>query len=559
VNKKKPAKHSAPKLAIPEKGKRDYYLVFLFIMIAFISIIRYRLIGVFIERDEGEYAYIGNLFLSGVSPFKDGYSMKLPGTSFMYAVFMFLFGRTDTGIHFGLLVMNAATMYLLYAAFKKILTPFIGLATATIYGFMAIGFPFIGFAAHATHFICFYSALALLFLAHFMKSGKQIKLFFIGLMLGMAFLMKQQAIFLILFVGLFLLFYLKTEKKQPLSDIIKKLSIFGSGVIIPYVLIFIIILCTGQFHTFWLWTVQYASQYEGVKGIGIISIYFKSSFVPAWLVYNYLWILALAGTVVLFWTPYTRLQKLFVAGYFLASACVVSSGFYFRPHYYVVILPAIGLLSGVFIEFLVKQLRERIPILKSYHTPLVILSILVLITVFNNSDYFFSYSAKRIGNIAFWGNPFSEAQTIAKYIKENTNDTDKIAVLGSEPEIYFYSNRKAATGYLYTYPLMDKQPNNRVMQQQMISEIEKNKPAVIIFCNIAYSWIVFPGTPRDIFDWGNTYTHDNYTPVAFVDFYIDSGWQFFWGDAIKNRTKQPKSFMIIFKRNPDKGSLPHPS
>jgi len=559
VNKKKPLKQSSSKVTIPEKRKRDYHLAFLFIIIAFISIIRYRLIGVFIERDEGEYAYIGNLFLNGVTPFKDGYSMKLPGTSFMYAFFMFFFGRTDTGIHFGLLVMNAVTIYLLYTVFKKILNPFIGLATATIYGFMAIGFPFIGFAAHATHFICFYSAIALLFLADFMKSGKQIKLFLLGLMLGMAFLMKQQAVFLILFAGLFLLFYLKTEKKLSLSEIIKRLLLFSSGVVIPYALIFIIILCTGQFHTFWLWTVQYASQYEGVKGIDTIGIYFKSSFVPAWRVYNYLWIMALAGVLVLFWSPYTRLQKLFVSGYIVASTCVLCSGFYFRPHYYVVILPAIGLLSGIFIEFSIKQLKGQIPVLKSYHTPLVILSVLVLITIFNNGDYFFSYSAKRIGDIAFWGNPFSETRTIAKYIKENTNDSDKIAVLGSEPEIYFYSNRRAATGYLYTYPLVDQQPNNKVMQQQMIREIEQNKPAIIVFCNIAYSWIVFPGTPRDIFDWGNTYTHDNYTPVAFVDFFKDEGWQFFWGDAIKTRTKQPQSFMIIFKRNPDKGSLPHPS
>jgi hypothetical protein len=27
-------------------------------------------------------------------------------------------------------------------------------------------------------------------------------------------------------------------------------------------------------------------------------------------------------------------------------------------------------------------------------------------------------------------------------------------VLGSEPEIYFLSHRRAATGHIYTYPLM---------------------------------------------------------------------------------------------------------
>lgn len=153
--------------------------------------------------------------------------------------------------------------------------------------------------------------------------------------------------------------------------------------------------------------------------------------------------------------------------------------------------------------------------------------------------------------MVYWGNPFSEAPEIAKYIQGTTKDTDKIAILGSEPEFYFYSNRRAATGYLYTYPLVDDQPNNKTMQDEMIKEIEQNKPAIVIFCNISFSWIVNPGTPRDIFIWGNQYTHENYTPAAFVDFYSDSGWQYFWGDDIKNHSTNAKSFMIIFKRKPD--------
>lgn len=548
---KKPVKRTPQKVIVPSKPARDYSLIFLLAMIAFVSIIRYRLLGVVLERDEGEYAYIGNLFLNGIGPFNYGYSMKLPGTPFMYALFMFIFGRSGTGIHAGLLVMNAATMYLMYAAFKKIFNPFIGLSTAVIYGFMAIGLPFIGFAAHATHFVCFYSAFAFLFLSRYMRSGKSAQLFLIGLMLGMAFLMKQQAVFLIIFMALFLWVYLRTEKKKTFLEIIKKLLFLGMAVVIPYALVFLIIVATGQFRDFWLWTVQYASLYEAVKGLAIVKVYFKSSFMPAWGVYYYLWVFALAGIGVLFWSPYTRLQKLFVAGYTIASACMVCAGFYFRPHYYVVILPVVGLLFGILAEFLIKQLKEHIPVLKSSNTSLIVLFLIVLIQVYGNYSYFFHYTATEVCNRAYWGNPFSEVPAIANFIKENTSDTDKIAILGSEPEMYFYANRRAATGYLYTYPLVDEQPQNEFMQKQMIAEIEKNKPALIIFCNISYSWVVHPGTPRDIFNWGNTYTHDYYTPIAFVDFFKDEGWFLFAKNAIQTRTREPNSFIIIFKRNPD--------
>ncbi|HTA28405.1 MAG TPA: hypothetical protein VK809_11480, partial [Bacteroidia bacterium] len=120
------------------------------------------------------------------------------------------------------------------------------------------------------------------------------------------------------------------------------------------------------------------------------------------------------------------------------------------------------------------------------------------------------------------------------------------------PEIYFYADRTSATGYLYTYPLVENQPYNVVMQQQMVNEIEKAKPAYIVFCNVAYSWLVQKGTPQIIFNWGDKYFHEYYTPVGFADFFKDKGWQTYWGDDIKNRTAQPESTIIVFQRNATK-------
>lgn len=70
MNKKKSIKQQPEKVAVHQKPKRDYYLVFLCTLIAIISIIRYRLSSLPLERDEGEYAYIGSLFLHGVAPLK---------------------------------------------------------------------------------------------------------------------------------------------------------------------------------------------------------------------------------------------------------------------------------------------------------------------------------------------------------------------------------------------------------------------------------------------------------------------------------------------------------
>jgi hypothetical protein len=56
--------------------------------ILFVFIFRVRLRDVPLERDEGEYAYVGQLILQGVPPNKEAYDMKLPGTYAAYAAIM---------------------------------------------------------------------------------------------------------------------------------------------------------------------------------------------------------------------------------------------------------------------------------------------------------------------------------------------------------------------------------------------------------------------------------------------------------------------------------------
>ena len=92
------------------------------LVVLVVSLIRLRLAGIPLERDEGEYAYMGSLILDGLAPYKEAYNMKLPGTYFMYALMMGIFGKTITGIHIGLLLVNAATMMVLFIGLRKLFT-----------------------------------------------------------------------------------------------------------------------------------------------------------------------------------------------------------------------------------------------------------------------------------------------------------------------------------------------------------------------------------------------------------------------------------------------------
>src|SRR5271165_6141379 len=87
--------------------------ILLAIALIFAVYVRVRLREFPLERDEGEFAYAGQLILQGVPPYKLAYNMKLPGTYIAYAALMAIFGQTTSGIHLGLLAVNLATIGLL--------------------------------------------------------------------------------------------------------------------------------------------------------------------------------------------------------------------------------------------------------------------------------------------------------------------------------------------------------------------------------------------------------------------------------------------------------------
>src|SRR5947209_16857676 len=114
-------------------------------------------------------------------------------------------------------------------------------------------------------------------------------------------------------------------------------------------------------------------------------------------------------------------------------------------------------------------------------------------------------------------NAFSEAVRVAEYLRGHTNPTDTIAVLGSEPEIYFYAHRHSATGYIYTYGLMENQKFALKMQEQMITEIEAASPQTLVFVNLYTSWDPNRNTKELIYEWARRYIQDHYDITGVVD------------------------------------------
>ena len=166
---------------------------------------RIRLLGIPLERDEGEYAYAGQLILQGIPPYKLAYNMKFPGTYAAYAAVMSLFGQTDFAIHLGLLFVNAATVALVFFLARRLINETAGLVAAASYALLSISPTVLGFAAHATHFVVLPVLAGMLLLLDQHAHARFGRLFVSGALFGLAVVMKQPGIFFAVFAVIYLI------------------------------------------------------------------------------------------------------------------------------------------------------------------------------------------------------------------------------------------------------------------------------------------------------------------------------------------------------------------
>ena len=170
------------------------YLLLALIVLSF-ALIRVRLLNLPLERDEGEYAYAGQLILQGIPPYQLAYNMKLPGTYAAYALLMMVFGQSPAGIHLGLILINAATTVLIFFLAKRLFGSLAGIVSVASYALLSTSSSVLGFSAHATHFVILPAVGGLLLLLKALDT-KRLRYFFAsGVFLGLAFVMKQPGLF----------------------------------------------------------------------------------------------------------------------------------------------------------------------------------------------------------------------------------------------------------------------------------------------------------------------------------------------------------------------------
>jgi len=525
-------------------------LIVLALIILFVIVVRVRLSDVPLERDEGEYAYMGQLMLQGVPPYSEAYNMKLPGTPLMYALIMSVFGQTTQGIHLGFMVVSCVTILLIFLLAKKLMSGPAALAASGTYAVLSLSASVLGSAAHATHFVVLAALGGILVLLSALEK-KTLKAYLgSGVLFGLAFLMKQPGLFFFLFGAAYILYHsFSSRPLQSFKRLVLNLVIFSVGAAVPLLVLVVWIYTAGTFDKFWFWTVKYASAYGSQVPISLAFDVFKSSFSTVAGSFFLFWILAVFGFIVVFFWNGLKTHKVFILLFALFSFLSICPGFYFREHYFVTLLPAVSILVGVFIEFLNSR---RFLFLKPQYAYLIgsgIFIVAALTGILGQKEYLFTGDPIQLSRALYGANPFPESMEIAKFIESRSNSNDRIAVFGSEPQIFFYSKRRSATGYIYTYSLMEQHDYSLTMQKEMIQEVETSKPKFIVLVNVDASWLIQQESEKYILDWLDAYVKEKYFLVGVADIISPDLTVYKWHDAAKNYAVRSPAHVLILERS----------
>jgi hypothetical protein len=502
--------------------------------------LRWRLLSVPFERDEGEYAYIGQLLLRGTPPFRLAYTMKLPGTPMIYAASMSLLGETVEGARAGLIMLTSGTILMVFLLGRSLLGSRPAVAAASAQAMMALSPGMLGPFGHATHYAAFFGIAGLLVLRLGIRRRGRWMLGAASLLLGLAPLMKQSGA---VFVAIGAVWLWLDRGARPLAGrkkLAKDALVFIAGSVSATAVLLVWSASAGTFGRLWFWTFDYARQYgvevpprdafaalvEGVK-----------QFVPESAL---LWALGIAGLLALVWPargmPNSGKLLWLVAGSFLG----VCAGFHFRDHYFLLLVPALALLVGAAV-----RAADRAGLVAS-RAALLLTLLASSQPIVAQRHLFFDLGPTAVSRAVYGANPFPESLEISRYLRAHSTPEQRIAVLGSEPQIYFYAQRTSATGYIYMYGLMENQPLAERMRAEMVQEIVSAKPEFVVTVDIDTSWLVTNDSGRELFGWIWRYLASEYRIVGSATIVSPERTDYRWDDEARGGAPAQ---VLVFRRN----------
>ena len=408
-------------------------------------------------------------------------------------------------------------------------------------------FSVLGLAAHATHFVVFFAVAGLLLLLSAIDTGKLWQFFASGVLLGLAFLVKQPGFAFAAFGWLYLVF---REWKHPSErkSLLAKAGTYSAGVVLPFALTCLILLAAGVFRNFWFWVFAYAGQYTSETSVPFGVAMFMHVFPGMVGSAVWMWIIAGVGLSAFWWDRESRRHAMFIGGLLFFSFLAVCPGLFFRDHYFILMLPAVAVLVGMGVQAATKVLTRKGGLALAA-IPALVFSAAGGYALMNQKAFLFEMDPcggmpGTVQHESFSGSQGDGGDTL----KHTRHQVTELRCSGSEPEIYFYAKRHSATGFIYMYGLMEQQKYSLEMQKEMIGEIESARPTYLVVVKSRLSWLPKEGSPEaaSMSAWMGGYLSE-YELMGVAERLGDHT-EYHWGDDAKAYQPHSQNIVGIFKR-----------
>ena len=515
---------------------------FALIVVAALAFVVPRLafVSVPLERDEGEYAYIAQRMLEGDVPYRDAFDQKPPAVFVAYAGAFLLLGTSVEAIHVFAQLWSAVTTLLLFLLVRRLADETAALFAVLVFALASADASITASAANAEVFMLLPMVASLLCLERGLAAGRWGWWLACGALAASACWFKQVAATHALFVALFAASDRIGSARPGLTGLGRRYAWMGLGAALASAPWIAWLAAAGAWEPFvdavFLHNFEYAAELsprQGLANLRYALARMLASFGVLWLVAG----VAMLRPGRLRLRP--RAWAMLVA-WAAASLLGVSLGLYFRPHYFIQSLPALAALCGVAFGAAARWLLAR-PRPGVAAAGIAALVLLVLAPpLLANRKTLLAGSPEAVSRRLYGLNPFPESLAIARYIERTSEPDDFVYVVGSEPQIFFYSGRRSATRYIFFYPLTADHPGALARQRSAIAEVEARRPLYVVRTNIPTSLLTSEGTERYVFEASDRMLQQHYRLelVARLDAGQES-YQFTYGrDALRWMTEE---------------------
>ena len=401
----------------------------------------------FYSVDEAVSAVAADVILEGGVPYRDAIDHRGPLTYYAYALIYSVFGKNNMAavvwVYIGLLVGMA---FLIFRIGEKVGQKMTGGWAALLFTVFTWTNSFHEmWAAHTEWLLVFFSLIGMNFyIDYFLKNdGKGIvKLILAGASFGMAALSKQVGLLDLATVLFFIL--LIHLKQKDFKKILSEGLILGIGWLIPIGFTIIYFQQTGALDDFIFYVWDYNTQYylpetTWAMRLGNWAKLWGGFFIHKWLLVVLIFITVFSFRRIRRTILSEKPLYLLMIIWLMATALEAMAGGRIFFHYIIPALPAMALVAAIYIPA-IREIKSIQPLQKWFIEGMLIIGMAfpILHNFINHIDL--------IGR----DDSIHEFKDLANYVKENSDENDKIFVWGFAPEFYILSDRMPASRYTFT-------------------------------------------------------------------------------------------------------------